>query len=271
MWATNRLVLALLLVASVVSAQDYNVAPARPRTAGGGATDWTAVSGVYCWIMQTTNDETDTENNLCLGSTDLTHQGSGTTWNGTAPAGTGNSRLAASLTNGSDFVMNDSAYNSGTDPTTYTVMMWVFNNGGGSDTLFHKGTNAKLSIGLSGGGYHIQADTSASDITTTGAITNGSTAHVAMTVSGTTTRVYLNGVEDCGGTCPSNGSGHPNNTEHWTFGGTHSGTELLEGRLHEIMLYPGTVLTQAEICGIYKNGVKADATSATRTSTYGSC
>ena len=245
----KRLILSILLLASQASAQAVisnaqlsGVSLAAPA----GHTDFTA-SIEYCWAIVASTGGT---NNCTAGS------GGNGTVNGAptyvvGPAGSHSGNRAVDMNGGSDITIADSVF--GTEANTLTWGTWLLDEGADSKIVMHKGTVTFLETTIVATNK-LRGRSSATMITPTD-VMGTVWKHYAMTISGTTTRLYINGVEDCGGTCPSNGTGHADNSVRLTLGADSSDSGIIPGAIYESFYDNGTILTASQICSIAKWGI----------------
>lgn len=206
------------------------------------------------------------------GSTDATRQGAAMTYNITPPAGSPAGTFAVDVGGGSNAILADATI--GDEGSNLTLGCWVDQQTtsasnaiiakyGTAGTLIGHGSDAEPSLFRGWG-------TATPNIATTA--DNGTGwKHVAITAnSNGEQKIFVNGVEDCGGACPTNGTGHVNNGDNLAIGSRSNDTEIQEGDLYECFMYKG-VLTPAQICEIVTTGLDGTADSGARDTLTGGC
>ena len=242
--AALALLVAAALLLSGGTSRRFPIAAAG----GGGHTDFTATVE-FCWILGTSSG-TDAGSDACStgGASNATIQGSPSYVS--PPAGSETNGDAVDMNGGADMIVADSAF--GTESNTLSMGGWFLDEGSDADLVLHKGSVTFLET--TAGTDQIRARSSASMITP-GATMGTAWHHYVMTISATTTRLYIDGVEDCGGACPTDGSGHADNSTRFTMGANDTDSGIIPGALYEVFYDDGTVLTASQICSIAKWGL----------------
>lgn len=255
------LVAALVCLPGVVLIQD---------SGGGGATDYTT-SVHICYAMGTDGTATEAKDDKCStwGSDDASEAGT-VGYGATAPAGSPVASAAVSFSAPGVIFAPDAVFDA--ESTSFSWGGWFLNDTDIGDTAMSKGTVDQIDAGLEAqpAGYRIRS--SATLVDTVGGRNTAVWNHVVVTVSGTTTSVYVNGTLDCGGgACPTDGTGHANSADDWNIGANPGYGDFFVGDVYEVFYYDGVVLSAAQVCEITTTGLAGTATAASRDALTGGC
>ena len=149
------------------------------------------------------------------------------------------------------------AYSSTLNPSSVSVVAWIkrdTDTGATENIVYSRGSNTGFSLQISTGDrIAMTTGTGATTTTVTGAtttFTTGTWYHIVATNNGTTTNIYVNGVLEISGA-----STYAVNTTTALFVGSNSTPGAYwNGKLDEVSIHSGTVLTAAQALELYTQG-----------------
>lgn len=161
------------------------------------------------------------------------------------------------VSNSQFFTLASDPLQGGGLPSSLTAAFWVYlksyaSSDGGDPRMIAFSTDFVVSTGNGATAPNGGIDVSLSGVTTeaysTQVVSLNTWTHVVVTVSGTTIKVYLNGVA---ATMNTGGDGAGGTAGIWSFGCRGSNDRIMTGKMADMMLFRGTALNAGEIAALY--------------------